>query len=138
MFGEPAYLVGNAPHRGHPSVVIDIQKLGNGFVVTLQTNPKPPVVQQGPPVEEVDPDEQLDRLIDGIGAFLREINDKGAGEGWKDGEDRQKVRAAARLMFPSVLGSGRVAHYTTQEKPRYEQLVFESKDMLLEYLTKNL
>jgi hypothetical protein len=136
MFGEPAFGVGDLPHQGGPSVVIAIQKLGNGFVTTLQTNPTPAAVQQGPPIEEADPDEQLDQLIDGLGAFFREINDKGAGEGWKEGEDRQKVRAAARLMFPQF--SGQIARYTKSERPRYEQLVFESKDMLLEYLTKNL
>ncbi len=128
--------VGDLPYQSAPSVSIGIQKLGNGFVTTLQTNPPVVHTHRAPVGGDLDPDEALDHLIDGIGAFLREINDKGAGEGWKDGEDRQKVRAAARLLFPQF--SSPTVPEEPQEHPRYEQLVFESKAAMIEYLNKNL
>jgi len=127
---------GDLPYQSAPSVSIGIQKLGNGFVTTLQTNPPVVRARHAPVGGDSDPDEALDHLIDGIGAFLREINDKGAGEGWKNGEDRQKVRAAARLLFPQI--SYQTAQEEPQENSRFEQLVFESKAAMIEYLNKNL
>lgn len=82
-------------------------------------------------------------MIDGMGALIRSINDKGAGEDWKDSDDRKQVRDAFRVMFPGM--SSQIDRLTSDledvasyEPPRHENLVFESKERLVEYLTKNL
>lgn len=122
-----------------PSVSVKVDKLGNGYVISLQTHPKSPpsVVLRQNPFEGMDPDELIDKLIDGMGALLRTIHDEGAGENWKDSDDRSQVREAFRVMFPQMARSvdQSVASY---EQPRYDNLVFQSKKDLMEYLDKNL
>jgi hypothetical protein len=129
-----------------PSVVIDIQKLENGYMLTLTTNPEQPkprvVERQTSPFVGQDPDEIIDKMIDGFGAVIRAINDKGAGESWKDDEDRAQIREAFRVMFPGV--SRQIDQVVSDEpvpqyiEPRHEQLVFETKQKLFEYLMKEL
>lgn len=149
MRGVPAYLPGSSYVAGfseEPSVVVSVQKLGNGYMLDLRTNPKrPPLprpVHVPSPFVGQDPDELIDQILDGMSAIIRTINDKGAGEDWKDEENRKQVRDAFRIMFPSIASQIDRAvsdePETTYEEPRHEQLVFETKEKLFEYLTKNL
>ena len=141
--GIGAYL---SPQSEEPSVVVSVQKLGNGYMLELRTNPprpKPRIVKYTPsPFVGQDPDELIDQILDGMSAIIRTINDKGAGEDWKDEENRKQVRDAFRIMFPSIASqidrSVSDEPETTYEEPRHEQLVFETKEKLFEYLTKNL
>lgn len=148
---EPQYVTGGmgaylSPQSEEPSVVVSVQKLGNGYMLELRTSPKrPPLprpVHVPSPFAGQDPDELIDRMIDGLGGLVRSINDKGAGEEWKDEENRKQVRDAFRVMFPSLTGNidRMVSDEPVQvyEEPRHEQLVFETKEKLFEYLTKNL
>ena len=149
MRGSPAFLPGSSYVAGfseEPSVVVSVQKLGNGYMLDLRTNPKrPPLprpVHVPSPFAGQDPDELIDRMIDGLGSLVRSINDKGAGEHWKDEDDRRQVREAFRIMFPGLTSSvDRLVSdepEPTYEEPRHEQLVFETKEKLFEYLTKSL
>lgn len=143
---EPAsamdgYLGAAMPGSGRPSVSVGIGKVGNGYIVKLQTSPvqpKPPRLAPSPFVG-MDPDELIDRILDGMGALIRTVNDKGAGEDWKDGDDRKQVREAFRVMFPDMARKvDRAIEPVEYIEPRYEHLVFESKEDLLEYLKTNL
>lgn len=147
----PHYLAGGigayaAPVSEEPSVIVSVQKLGNGYMIELQTNPKqperPPVKHAPNPFAGLDPDELVDQIIDGFGSLARSINDKSAGEDWKSDDNRKNVRDAFRLMFPSM--SSHIDDAVSTElppvyiEPRHERLVFETKEKLFEYLTSNL
>lgn len=125
-----------------PTASAEIQKLGNGYVVTFMTNPprRHPVRQQGPPLQGKDPDEIIDDLVNGLGAFMRTIREKETGEDWKDSQDRKLIRDGFRQMFPQVVSQieNAAEEPVESERPRHEQLVFETKAAMLEYLTKNL
>lgn len=136
-----------APSLGvGPKLEVNIAKLGNGYTLALQVHPEPPKrrkVQHTPsPFVGQDPDELIDKILDGMSALIRTINDKGAGEDWKDGGDRKQVREAFRVMFPGMATQIDRAVSDepppTYQEPRYEQLVFESKEKLIEFLTKEL
>jgi hypothetical protein len=143
--GVGAYLTPEFSNKA-PSVLIDIQKLENGYMLTLTTNPeqpKPRIVKHTPsPFVGQDPDELIDRVLDGLSALVRTINDKGAGEDWKDDENRKQVRDAFRVAFPNL--SNQIDQAVSDEpvpqyvEPRHEQLVFETKQKLFEYLMKEL
>ena len=132
--------------NGEPSVVVQVQKLGNGYVINLRTNPpypkRRPIARVPSPFVGQDPDELIDRILDGLSAVVRTINDQGAGELWKDEDNRKQVREGFRIMFPSMAATIDSAvsdePEPVYEEPRNEQLVFETKEKLLEYLTKNL
>ena len=119
-------------------MVVQISKVDNGYTLNLQEQlPREPVVPDFQnPFEGMDPDEIVDKMINGMGAVIRTINDKGAGESWKDDEDRQAVREAFKVMFPGLARSIRPPRMP--KVPRYEDRVFESKETLLKYLTENL
>lgn len=149
MRGASAYLPGSSYVAGFsedPSVIVSVQKLGNGYMLDLRTNPKRPPLQKPvhspSPFVGQDPDELIDRMIDGLGGLVRSINDKGAGEDWKSEESRQQVREAFRIMFPGLTSNvDRLVADEPEvpyEEPRHEQLVFETKEKLFEYMTKNL
>ena len=130
-----------------PSVVVSVNKVGNGYSLALQTNPKRRMPRAVSPVENPfegkDPAELIDNMIDGMGALIRAINDKGAGDGdWKGEDDREKVREAFKVMFPGMARNiqqlTEASDEEPQEEPRFESLVFETKKSLMEYLEKNL
>lgn len=130
-----------------PSLTIQVVKMDNGYVTTLNEVPKrkPRKIRTIPnPFVGKTPDEMIDQMIDGVGAILRTFRQAEAEEEWKGGEDREKVRMAFKAMFPTL---AQQAVDMTQEpdpeeemprEPRHEQTVFETKDALVEYLTKNL
>lgn len=150
MHGESsfAYLEPMEPVRP-PKLTISIGKLDNGYTVALRQSPKrrAPRVHAAPPNPFIGktPDEIIDNMIDGVGAVLRTFRQAEAEEEWKGGEDREKVRTAFKAMFPAL---AQQAVDMTQEPElppseedihgRSESNVFESKDALIEYLTKNL
>lgn len=149
MRGVPAYIAGAqylSPTSEEPSVVVSVQKLENGYMLELRTNPKQPkprVVKRTPsPYVGQDPEELIDQILDGMSAVVRTINDKGAGEDWKDEDNRRQVREAFRIMFPSMASQIDQAVSDEPEpvyiEPQHERLVFETKEKLFEYLTKNL
>lgn len=127
-----------------PTVTVSIGKIDNGYVLKLNTIPKrraPRVV--APPFAGMDPDEMIDKIVDGMGALIRSINDKGAGEDWKTDEDRAKVREGFKAMFPNLVPppvhADDVAIAVGEDlAPRSESRVFESKIDLIKYLTENL
>lgn len=142
MRGMDGYLSSVGVGPGHSSTVdVSISKVGNGYTVQLQTSPpppKPPKFQPSPFVG-MDPDELIDRILDGMSALIRTVNDKGAGEDWKDGDNRKQVREAFRVMFPEMARKVDLAvesiEYVT---PRQDSLVFETKVALMKYLNENL
>lgn len=143
MFGEPA--IGAFESPSAPSVSVQVGKVGNGYVVHLQARPErkraPGRPRPEEPFQHLDPDQVIDKMVDGLGALIRSINDKGAGEGWKDDEDRQAIREVVKAMFPSFAGhpQGPPAYdYEAAEQAKSEHLVFQSKEDLIQYLEKNL
>lgn len=143
MFGEPA--IGSFESPAVPSVSVQIGKVGNGYTVHLQSRPERPrhPVRPRPegPFQDLDPDQAIDKMVDGLGALIRSINDKGAGEDWKNDEDRQAIREVVKAIFPSVAGHPHgppVYDYETMEQAKSEHLVFQEKSDLIAYLEKNL
>jgi hypothetical protein len=141
--GRAAYIT-SGPSINQPAVRVELVKLGNGYMTELIENrqqPEPEVKEDiATAVEaELDPpsvDEQIDRMVEGLGAFMRSVHDKGAGEDWKEDGDKEKIRAAVKLFMPNVVRSDvGIKRYVA---PRQESLVFESKKSLMEYLEKNL
>jgi hypothetical protein len=130
---------------GHviPTLTIGLVKTDNGYTVQLQESPKPPprvkTVSVEASQEEADPDELIDRMVDGMGALMRAIHNDAAEEDWKKDDDKAKVRAAFKAIFPNIVSQvQRQQNYVPPEEPRYENLVFEKKEDLLKYLEKNL
>ena len=132
-----------------PTLYVSIGKIDNGYILKLHTNPKrriPRAVSAPNPFVGMDPDETIDKIVDGMGALIRSINDKGAGEDWKEDGDRAKVRDGFKAMFPSLVpppppSKEELAELEAQvdaETPRSEQRVFESKEALIKYLTEQL
>lgn len=124
-----------------PTVYVELRKVDNGYTIQLRTDPPRPPIRpedfQGP-YDGMDPDEIIDRMVDGLGAMVRTINDKGAGESWKDGDDRQQVREAFKIMFPQFARHAERIVRPPPEQPRQEHRVFETKKSLMDYLEKNL
>ena len=115
-----------------------IAKLGNGYAITiLRSTPRPPPLPVNPE-DEIDQDQAIDKMIDGLGALIRSINDSGAGETWKSDEDRAHVRAAFKLMFPGTSRGLLAGPDGFSMPPPPESLVFETKEKLIAYLTEKL
>ncbi len=135
---RPAYAAmgtGSMP----PVLQINIVKVDNGYAVDLAAMPRRK--ERSPEsgfVSAQDPDEMIDKMVDGLGAFLRAVHDEGAGETWKDGGDREKVREAVKTFFPSAYRQAVEMSEPPAEPPRSEERVFETKESLLKYLTENL
>jgi hypothetical protein len=132
-----------------PTLTVSIGKIDNGYVLKLNTIPKRKMPRAvASPFAGMDPDEMIDKIVDGMGALIRSINDKGAGEDWKDGEDRVKVREGFKAMFPSLVPPPIPKEEDTtfsvnavivdDETPRSESRVFESKADLIKYLSEQL
>lgn len=147
MFGEEAYMPAAVPMT--PTMVVTVGKLDNGYVLKMSSIPKPrPVQFVAHPLAGMDPDEAIDKMIDGVGAFMRAIHNNAAEEDWKKGEDRAKVREAIKELFPSLLPpavqSEPGSAVLTQEsdgaefRAKSESRVFESKLDLIKYLTEKL
>lgn len=147
-FDMPGALgTGMDPAFSAPVATAFVAKVGNGYTIQFHTNPKmPPPVRIRPvksPFEGMDPDEIIDRMVDGVGALLRSVNDSGAGESWKESADRQQVREAFKVFFPDFAARAEQLTQTQEEQdtvelPRHESLVFEHKEELLAFLAKNL
>lgn len=131
-----------------PKLQVSITKLDNGYVTRLhelkKRKPVPPISPSGNPFVGMTADDIVDKLVDGMGAFLRTINDAGAGEDWKGG-DKAQVREAFKLIFPGIAQNAeQLARQTDQVDeeeahiPRQETRVFESKESLMKYLDENL
>lgn len=127
-----------------PTMKVVIARMDNGYVVQLQELQKPKPVPAIEPSENpffgMSSDDIIDKLVDGMGAFLRTINDAGAGEDWKGG-DKAQVREAFKLIFPGVAQNAeQLTRMRTEEDedPRRETRVFETKDALMKYLSENL
>jgi hypothetical protein len=124
---------------------ISIGKVDNGYTVNLLEPPKLPKVEATKSPSEmkevnVDMDEKIDKMIDGFTAFLRHINDKGAGENWKEDNNREQLREGFKMAFP---GLARGAYQTPGAprhvlRARHENRVFETKEALIKYLEENL
>jgi hypothetical protein len=124
-----------------PSVSVKIQKVGNGYTLQLTTNPPRPPVAYGAepsPFDGMGQDEIIDKLVDGAGALLGRLHDAGAGESWRDDEDRQQVREAFKLMFPGVARQFAHPPGPPPVESRHESLVFETKAKLMEFMEKEL
>lgn len=124
-----------------PSVSVKIQKLGNGYTLQLTTNPPRPPVAYGAepsPFEGMEQDEIIDKLVDGAGALLGRLHDIGAGESWKDDAEREQVREAFKIMFPGVARQFSRPAGPPPVESRYESLVFETKEKLMEFIEKEL
>jgi len=135
--GLPLSGYGTAPGL-HNSVTVTVSKVDNGYQTWL-TGPPPPAPPRPQPLSHLaglTEEEVADRLIDGISALMRYMNDKGAGETWKDGGDRETLREAFKVLFPGI--TSRIAEPLEPMIAKSETRVFESKDALLEYLAKSL
>lgn len=125
---------------------ISIRKMDNGFVVNLNEPPKRQTEEELEKELEADrpknPEAQVDALVDGIVAFTKYINDKGAGEDWKDHSEEVKVqmRKGFKIFFPNLNPdrSRRPRRPISSYQPRVEQNVFQTKEELLAYIQKNL
>lgn len=149
MFDAPAegYISSYSP-SALPKLTIQLVKLDNGYVVKLQeAGRKAPraIAPVESPFAGLEPDQIIDKLVDGVGAMLRSINDAGAGEDWKGSDNRSQMREAFKLLFPDMARHAeqlaRPAELPSDEDmhgPRQESNVFESKEALLEYLKKHL
>ena len=129
------------PGAEGPTLRITVLKVDNGYNLELASSPRRPQVVAPVPgaAEGVSPDEMIDRMVDGMGAFIRSVNDKGAGEDWKEDGDRLKIREAVKTFFPQL--AQQAARAVTPEDfamPRHESLVFESKQSLMKFLETNL
>ena len=142
---NPSEFAYAGPHVSRPSLVVTVTKLYNGYVTVLQETPKQdlqPAIGPAPsPFEGMEPDEIVDKMIDGIGAVLRSFRDSEVGDDWKGSADREKVREAFKVMFPDFVQ--RAVQLTSQDpvlykEPRNETRVHESKDSLMLYLDLNL
>lgn len=131
---DPASLVG-----GMPDSAMQILRFDNGYVVVYTEIPKMPEVNPEDVEPPADADKMMDDMIDGIGAFLRRINDHGAGDDWKGSEDREKLRKGFKAMFPGFTPPGH-GHGAVlgAAMPVQKRLVFESKEKLLAFLYKML
>jgi hypothetical protein len=129
---------------GQPMVTksrLELTVVGNGYFVSFMKGvDRRPVAGQGPldgpPVEAVSEEERIDAMVDAIGAFIRHINNKGAGEDWQSegAEDREKIRAGFKAMIPASLLHG---HRVYEPPPEPEQLVFKSKAELIKFIEEN-
>jgi len=131
------------PYRTAPASIFgkvhlecSIERLDNGYVVRLQAPPEP---IQGPPgaPEPADLDAKLDSLIEGIPALGRAIVGGGEGDEWKNADAMFKAKQALKAMFPD-LGRAIGVGFASARPYRQEELVFESKESLLVWLSKNL
>lgn len=131
MFGEPAFAAGpDTISRCEVQVVC----VSNGYVVRITRTVAPEPV--APPAEDgMTEDERIDLMVDALAAFFGYINDKSAGEGWKDAESREKIRAGFKAMAPSGLTRSNSRQYY---EPETKQLVFGSKEELLKFLSENV
>ena len=145
---EGAYIPAVYSMPQMPKLTIQLVKLDNGYVVKLQEAGKKAPRAIAPvesPFVGLEPDQIIDKLVDGVGAMLRSINDAGAGEDWKGSDNRAQMREAFKLLFPDMARHAeqlaRPEDHPSEEDlhgPRHESNVFESKESLIEYLKKNL
>jgi len=129
------------PGAEGPTLRITVLKVDNGYNLELASSPRHPQAIAPVPsaAESMGPDEIIDRMVDGMGAFIRSINDKGAGEDWKEDGDKGRIREAVKIFFPQLAQQAqRVAHNPLANLPRHETLVFESKQSLMKFLETNL
>ena len=148
----PGYMPGPVEYvegMSQPTLQVNIAKLDNGYVVRLQElkkrRPVSGIQRSSNPFAGLSADEIIDKLVDGMGGFLRTINDAGAGEDWKGSENRAQMREAFKMLFPGMAQNAeQLANPTDPEveeetrQPRQETLVFESKESLMRYLGENL
>lgn len=130
------------PGAEGPTLRITVLKVDNGYNLELASSPRRPKAIAPVPsaAESMSPDEIIDRMVDGMGAFIRSINDKGAGEDWKEDGDKGRIREAVKIFFPQLAHAAARA-VTTEDflpMPRHETLVFESKQSLMKFLETNL
>lgn len=129
--GETALGATLGPGPKEPKISIGVTKVDNGYHVVLVGQRKPDPVE---PLTQLSEDERIDRMVDGLSAFLKYVNGKGVeGDEWKDDSDlKEKMREGFKTLYP---GAAAPRAYTL---PRQEQRVFETKEKLIEYLTQNL
>lgn len=137
---------GLSAHVDYPEfkLTISIQKADNGYFVGLVEPPDLKAYKEARRRERQERmkklsgsiDERIDAMVDGVVAFQKFVLDKSAGEDWKGEDMREKMREGVKVAFPGIM-----REITAGEPPpqaRQEQMVFETKEKLLEFLTKNL
>jgi len=154
----PAYVAG-----GEPSLTASIRKVDNGYLLEFSAPPAPPTPEEQALIEKAAAeaeklrrdqldeqiegmDAKIDAMVDGITAFMRYIQDKAAGEDWKQDEVKEKVREGFKAMFPQFNPQrelrGLRAELAALPPPggewRQESLVFGKLDDLVEFLKANL
>jgi hypothetical protein len=144
MQGAGEYLQPAMPYGRGPKLSIEIQKQDNGFTLQLIEPPDPSKEEEEYQKEaeanledlEKKAEEMIDKAVEGMVAFIRHIQDKSTGEEWKEGDDKEKMRAGFKAFFrhrlPSFVPRGQL------RRDRSENMVFASKEELLAYLAKNL
>lgn len=133
--------------RAHPTLTVQVVKMDNGYIVTLQEIPRPKPSRRivvPNPFEGKSPDEIIDQMIDGVGAVLRTFRQAEAEEEWKGSEDRETVRTAFKALFPNLAQQAFTLTEAPEseedrrrQEPRQEQNVFGSKAELMKYLDQN-
>lgn len=119
-----------------PRLSLTIDKRDNGYVIDLLEPAKPkdrPKPTPMPTEDEINA--RLDAISNGLSAFMKSILDKEAGDDWKDGDAKEKIREAIKAFAPSL---GSPMAYQNPPIPRIENKVFEKKADLLKYLDENL
>lgn len=162
--GTGAYLTPEEPlgqYQAASSLLVNIQKTDNGFVVSLYDPPKP--LTEGEIERDIQEeedrlkkqmdediggksiDERIDAMVDGLIAFQKHIMDRSTGEDWKGDDVKEKIREGFKVMFPQLVGGHRGRRLNIMRGsrkparlPRQETMVFQTVEQLMEYLKKNL
>ena len=130
-------VLGGARHMGPvPKATVTGVKVSNGYVVSIWTPPKPEPPPPPPKEDGMTDDERLDHIVDALAAFIGFINNKGAGEDWKDVESREKIRVGFKAAFPQVAARP-MLHRPRAERPAETQHVFGTQEEMLKFLKEN-
>lgn len=114
---------------------LEAMRVKNGYVITFRRSYDRNLPPPGPPLEDgMSEEERIDAMVEAIAAFIGFINDKGAGEDWKSGGNREKIRAGFKAMVPRGFTH---QHSVFQPPPEPEQLVFKSKQELISFIEEN-
>jgi len=113
---------------GKLTLEVSIERLDNGYVVHLSAPPPPlPEPPAGQGIEA-----KIDSVLEGIPSLIRQVTGAGEGEDWKTPEGMTKARDALKAFLPDL-------GYAAAPRPfRQEDLVFETKEKLLAWLSLNI
>lgn len=123
---------------GYSSSMMTLQifQVPNGYVVHLSTPNKSKPVELKDRVPALDPEKQIDVLVDGAISFFRSVHK--LGEEW-DGEgdkDREAIRNAVKVLQHK--DKRHLPPMNDFDPGRFEQTVFTDLKELLAYIEKEL